>query len=460
MSSMDLRRRLDEVDDSISGLQYTRVSLVRQLNTMAAPACPILSKLSSEVTSEIFLHCPSSIGPRDTPMLLLSVCKAWRTIALFTPELWATLNLDFDCLPWGLFDEKGVENFVEGWIGRAGAFPLISQLRLGYMRQEEERRSIPAIIKRLSSRIQHLELRIDRAGYPEDTPGFPILRSLTLALPFQRSGDQVNTSIFNFGAAPQLRKVRMYAGATPSLFALPWENITVFDGDMLLSRDCVEVLRLAPSLVECTLSHPAERDPDTPSVCHSSLKSLTLQNSILSEFLALPALQHLDLSCTNTDSTHLLPFISGFSTSLLTLSWTQSLPPAAWLSGMLVLADLKLTGLSSAYLTEFFALFDRTKVPESFLPQLQVLELHRCPPYVNTTLVDALASRCLAAEDGDARLRSFRQIWPYNTPADALQGYYRASGFGAALEELVEKGLEIYIGHATKTKNPGGWLFN
>jgi hypothetical protein len=127
---------------------------------------------------------------------------------------------------------------------------------------------------------------------------------------------------------------------------------------------------------------------------------------------------------------------------------------------MVVLTDLKLTGLSSAYLTEFFALFDRTKAPESFLPQLQVLEFHRCPPYVNAALVDALASRCLAAEDGDARLRSFRQIWPHNSPADALQGYYRASGFGAALEELVEKGLEIYIGHATKTKNPGSWLFN
>ncbi|KAJ7265374.1 hypothetical protein B0H12DRAFT_1100517 [Mycena haematopus] len=99
MSSVnaDIRRRLAEVDASIYGLQYTRSSLLRQLNVPpTGRRCPILANLSREITSEIFLHClpafPSHVSPtspRHIPMLLLHVCRTWRSIALeSTPGGW------------------------------------------------------------------------------------------------------------------------------------------------------------------------------------------------------------------------------------------------------------------------------------------------------------------------------------------------------------------------------------
>ncbi|KAJ6515248.1 hypothetical protein C8R45DRAFT_955781 [Mycena sanguinolenta] len=459
MSSInaDIRRRLAEVDASILGLQYTRASLIRQLNMpLTCRRCAILANLSREITSEIFLHClgpfpyypsHSPANPRHVPMLLLHVCRTWRSIALETPGLWTNFTLDFDRIPQARIDN--LANFIDDSVARAGACPLSLHLRGRFGRPE------PAtVLQRLCPRIRVLQLCMPFDQYPQSQLDLPLLQDLTICF-VDRHTAADPTPLPMFRAAPQLRQVYMYGPAVRlSLIPIPWNNITIFQGERLSSRECLHVLRSGPSLVKVDLDSPTLAD-DTPTVSHLGLQSLRLAaGDILCEFLTLPALQHLDVSTAESvESIHLLPFISRSSASLVTLSSPKV--PFESLSAMIALTDLTLSEPSSEYLDEFVGLLDCSK-HQDVLPQLQVLVLEMCPPYVNTTLVDALSSRCAAAQGGGARLRSFRQLWLYGTPADALQGYCQAEGFDIILKGLARKGLDIYIG----LDSLNAWLFN
>ncbi|KAF8207887.1 hypothetical protein K438DRAFT_2075153 [Mycena galopus ATCC 62051] len=460
-SNADLRRRLAEVEGSISGLQYTRWNIQRQLKmaTTTSGSCPILANLSREITSQIFMNClrpwSSTLDSRYAPMLLLQVCREWRSIALeSTPGLWTMLRFDFNSLPEAFVNGEKLEQFLNDCVARAGARPLSLALFAGHCHaprlQEAAQRLIPAILQRLSSQIEVLELNIGITGYPATTPGFPLLRKLTLGGLYDQSGDDLPIPIF--GTAPQLREVVMACAIPPSLFVIPWRDVAVFQGERLSSKECVNILRSAPSLVECRFTE-LELDGDTPTVSHRGLKSLKLEDDDIPKFLTLPALQHLKVTIVRAESVHLLPFISASAASLVTL--TAPKIPLDSLSDMVALTDLALFQAPHDHVVALIALLDRTK-NRDVLPQLQVLELNPCSPYVNTVLVDALSSRSMVAQDGAAMLRSFRQIWLPKTPRDALQGYYKEQGFAVVLVGMVKKGMKVYIGHA----DSGASLFN
>jgi hypothetical protein len=390
-------------------------------------------------------------------MLLLHICRAWRSIAISTPGLWVDLRLDFDHLSQAFLDTGNFEEFLANCLVRAGACPLSLKVGGSLGREEEGQRLIPTTLNQLSSHILVLDLCIDINHYPDRTPDFLLLRKLKISLPFEDDDDTdlssvPGKSIQIFSTAPQLREIYLFGNVVLSHFAIPWGNLAVFTGEQLSSRACLDVLRLAPSLVECTFHEPY-LDPDTPSISHPNLKSFSqLGGDILFQFLTLPALQTLTLGVDNIDSIHPPPFISRSSRSLLKFSWeTSPTVPLEWLCDMVALTELKLYSPETDYLDEFFRLLKHTS-DQTFLPQLQVLELTECSPYISTNLVQALASRRTAAEDGGPRLRSFSQIW--QNQADGFQVNYDGY-FGDALEELAESGMKVYIG----PRKTSAWLF-
>ncbi|KAJ7821220.1 hypothetical protein B0H14DRAFT_2832009, partial [Mycena olivaceomarginata] len=386
--------------------------------------CPILT-IPNEITSEIFLHCrgefpsfSSPTSPRYAPMLLLRVCRAWRSTALSTPRLWANLSLDFDSFRVFYFDAGNLDKFLEDYIARAGTCPLSLYVRAGHdnyrQTRENARRSIPALLKQLSLQIQHLELNIDPAYYPGHTRGFPLLRKLSLTIPNRnRVGDG---PIQIFSTAPQLRDLYL-CDAAPSLFAIPWETLAVFNGQGFSPRNCAHVLQSAPSLVDCTFFGNAHEttldlDPATKIITHPNLKSFQFCSGLNAFFqhLTFPALETLIVE-DDVDAV-VLQFLS--------------------------------RSASSKYLAEFFPLLDRAKNPH-FLPRLLVLELDGSP-FVNMILVDALSSRSAVSADGAAELQSFRHRWSYKNPAAERQAASLEDPVGLALAELAKNGMEISLG--------------
>ncbi|KAJ6522763.1 hypothetical protein DFH09DRAFT_997072 [Mycena vulgaris] len=62
----------------------------------------------------------------NAPLLFLYICRAWRDVALATPQLWAS----FQIMPYGcLGTELGRQQF-RNWFKRAGSFPLSVALEL------------------------------------------------------------------------------------------------------------------------------------------------------------------------------------------------------------------------------------------------------------------------------------------------------------------------------------------
>jgi hypothetical protein len=450
----ELRRRRRTIEGTIAGYKAKITASERELEECLQmlqqfpQVYPILT-LPNEITSEIFMHClpssayffPSTLNPHNAPVLLLHICKAWRSVAISTPSLWVDLQLTLNRLPRSFFEAENLEIFLADWLARVGACPLSVHLCGFLPNAEDGQRFMTTNLDRLSSHIQALTLTTPVSHYPEHSLRFPRLRDL--ALGYHGEEDLVGleeSPIQTFSAAPQLRKLSLFSDAAPSHLAIPWETLEAFTSEELSAQECADVLRLAPSLVTATFLEPL--DSEVPSISHINLKSLEIDHigDSLLQSLTCPALHELKIHSDDMKHAPLLQFISRSSPSLL--KFVAPGPPMQTLREMPVLTHLELSAPETDYLLELILMLDRTQYP-GFLPQLQVLEFTGCLPFVNLFLAKALSSRC-AVEDGAVKLRSFRQIWP-EFPFEGLQVNYEGR-VGLAFKKLVEAGMEIYIG--------------
>ncbi|KAF9006684.1 hypothetical protein BDQ17DRAFT_1352197 [Cyathus striatus] len=101
-----------------------------------------IRRLPPDVVCEVFVHClPSDhnavMSSAEAPMLLGRVCRSWRTIALSTPRLWASLHVSVPDLS-GLHQIRNPHHHrtrvqakinarllaIQEWLLRSGACPL------------------------------------------------------------------------------------------------------------------------------------------------------------------------------------------------------------------------------------------------------------------------------------------------------------------------------------------------
>ncbi|KAL1753500.1 hypothetical protein FB107DRAFT_191142, partial [Schizophyllum commune] len=100
-----------------------------------------LRSLPLEVMQHIFrLALPTThnalLSPDEPPILFTRVCRAWRDVALGTPELWASIHIV--CTPFDSdMSERAREvvglrlQAVETWLARSGTWPLDISIRAG-----------------------------------------------------------------------------------------------------------------------------------------------------------------------------------------------------------------------------------------------------------------------------------------------------------------------------------------
>ncbi|KAJ7740247.1 hypothetical protein DFH07DRAFT_751730, partial [Mycena maculata] len=95
LAADNLRARVNEISSAIArqteilrDLETQRSVARGELNAILDP----MARLPLEISSEILTKCLPILPkchPRETPALFLSVCHAWKNIALATPSLWA-----------------------------------------------------------------------------------------------------------------------------------------------------------------------------------------------------------------------------------------------------------------------------------------------------------------------------------------------------------------------------------
>ncbi|KAJ7709571.1 hypothetical protein B0H17DRAFT_229648 [Mycena rosella] len=488
--SLSAKSNVDPTSTSAAPVsQTTSRTATIAIRKMANDALHIQSQLTTiypvidlpvDVTLEIFMWCNSPDFQEDywTPTFLLVVCRTWREIALATPALWTTLDLDVNksaklARGYGSrrWHKREVERYLELRITLAHDRLLSVSLR-GSLVQCLGRARFSALLRRLAPRLQRLKLEVEGWGLIDNPPSFPLLHSLAVILgqyDATHGGDPMEDIFSN---APQLQEAYLMGHRTRPIH-FPWMQLTKFSGGCISTTEAWHILSAAENLTECILSLWPSPIDDLNALCHSHLQSLTLRGSydlprgyppdILS-LLTLPALRVLELGRIEDAANieQLTPFLSRHSPQLRKFSFGpySCTMKALSLECLRLMSQLTCLELSDVEMPLIRAIFRELENPGTpFLPHIQNLSFLRCASALDSADM-AMLARVLPTRSGVEQIRSFRLEFSLQKHLD----YRSSKGYAAAVADefrgvrpslasliaLAERGMHIYVG-------TGGW---
>ncbi|KAJ7865873.1 hypothetical protein B0H14DRAFT_2504509 [Mycena olivaceomarginata] len=263
--------------------------------------------LPFEMTAEIFGHFQPIYPRRSRPglqslTLLAQVCRQWRDIAMSSPRLWSSLQLDLDpkILPQQLI-------LLRSWLTRSGACPL--SIGITYKAAE------PGVIAPPINDIVHeLISHCQRWQYVELELPFDVLHLIKGEMPWLRllkigpnevPEIQPPRPLRLFDSSPCLGHIVLSRFFQPSTIELRWENCTTLEGLFLYPEECIVILGRTVNIVhfKATIEEGEGTSGTVPILTH--LESLVLlsgeagpNNSqmLLLDALTLPALRVLRVS--------------------------------------------------------------------------------------------------------------------------------------------------------------------
>jgi hypothetical protein len=304
----------------------------------------IINELPIEILTKIFIWCLSELGlfvtptATEAPLLLCSVCRLWRNVAISTPPLWCSMKLTNNLSP----------KLVTGWLSRARAGPLSIGFALDSgsvqanlpFRPKRLPILMDAIIQ-LADRWKSLKITISpraplRLLNKLSKEALPSLETLVVRYPQGTSTYDRCPLDHIFQSSSQLRQVFIFGDdstiSMSMLRNLPSSHIKILCTDSLLyPEECICLLSLSHEIEQgfFRLAHWSFQVPlplPSKSVLLKDMETLSLQTftSLAGIFtiLTLPALRFLKIGFGRRDSwSHeaFLSFISPFSSTLCTL---------------------------------------------------------------------------------------------------------------------------------------------
>ncbi|KAJ7073596.1 hypothetical protein C8F01DRAFT_1097818 [Mycena amicta] len=276
------------------------------------PAAFILN-LPFDLTSDIFERVsahPSyptirDIYPKDfVPLRLAAVCTEWRSVALSTPTLWATLILDCTTI-----HQADAVSVVDTWLSRAGEAPLTLYIRLALEYPNY-------VVSRLALYAQRWK-RVHLEAYGWSLLMDSIPRELEMLEYLGLYGSAAVSMGKTLGEmnAPRLREVSVDSYSFFLHRGLPVHQLTTLELGSLTVDDSVKVLKQTPNLqtlrLYLTIDDESSQsiDPNPLSLHHLTTLQLlepTWQPPIaLMSHLTLPSLTHTLLDGRGmTDANH------------------------------------------------------------------------------------------------------------------------------------------------------------
>ncbi|KAK7023170.1 hypothetical protein R3P38DRAFT_1099835 [Favolaschia claudopus] len=343
--------------DVLQGLMSQHKEAQRKMNFFLDP----MAQLPLEIQSMIFVFARQlgfeipEPNPRSPPMVFLSVCRMWRDIALSTPALWSEIQLD--SLPRG-------SNYLELgniWLTRARALPLSVTLN-GSLRLD---RSVENLIARFSHQIEDLTLERAPKRLNDFWPPyvqFELKQGASLSSLKTLSIKAEDEEEFYFEYRGEW--LDMLRGA-PELSSLSMQNM-IYSDEWAEPKPEPQPLTLA-SLHTLHLGKPHEH----------TLTGTHQNSSVILEYLTLPALRVLSLSCLDIADETLVSFLERSSPPLESLHLT---PRSRWvvaglcncLRFMSTLIDLQLSAPASWQLSPVFTALATSP---DVLPNLRTMTL-------------------------------------------------------------------------------------
>ncbi|KAK7025185.1 hypothetical protein R3P38DRAFT_3269908 [Favolaschia claudopus] len=302
-----------EIEQDIFLYESTAESRTRESRTLQNKLASI-SCLPSEILAEIFVHCvPSSIGRLRSDLQWMNpirVCSYWRSVALACPDFWTTLMF------WR-------PNSISVSLLRSRKAPLVARVDL-----DEDPNLFPEIILlEHAPRLRTFEIY---SSQPENLAPFlavleyagpaPLLIDVCIVNDGLR-GLWLPGNLFGRAEIVETRKRGIQLGRLHlESCAFPWDSmwysrLTQLELSNILTPQLptmdafLSVLRTSPGLQILTVtgrcpSYSSSSSPSHDAIVHlPHLTSLTLSGSALAcsgllDYLALPLLVSIDISCS------------------------------------------------------------------------------------------------------------------------------------------------------------------
>jgi len=436
----ELRARAVHLDAEIVRAQARLDELIAQRHAVQTQldsiVYPVLS-LPPEITSEIFVDCLfleghpiESLRFNYIPLLVTSICRTWRKIALSTPQLWNMIYLYMK----RVHDMDATGQLVDTWLSRSGQCPLTL-----WLDSEYEYNTLPSSSRLLAAfatyAIRFVDIRLHLSSKSFPSLGklvFPRLTSLDLRI--HDTFEDNSQPITLFSVAPLLRSASFSFNTPPSAFCLPWHQLTKLDCFVTEIHQILDLLSRTSSLVECDLIDCVENlDDGAQPLAHSTLRFLSLEYSLrLLAYLTLPELRVLNFDNPQFDHDHYPPLQSFLTRSACSLDRLEIISHGPGLHQILQaipsLLELRLYGEAEVILHQL-------SVDFTCLPNLRRLELWAYDPAKDgEMLLDALEMRWSSVGRVE-RLRSV-QVRFFNPP-------WLPSPLLERFRSLASEGMEI-----------------
>ncbi|KAK7045828.1 hypothetical protein VNI00_007239 [Paramarasmius palmivorus] len=351
-----VRRQITELKTKRGVLKPERTirMLERKLESYSSIFAPI-RRVPPEILTAIFIYAVDTncIGSLDAyrdataAMSLGMVCSVWRTVALSTPTIWASLLVRVE--------------FLEDLEYPPG---VLQRLKLHLIRSQGEHLDVTLIIDEPTE----IQTVIDYVGTSasdsiripsyKDTfsqhrryigaqsgPGSPHFRpfswknlqSVELLVEFDSDFPQETSDFVELFGNPSLRYFRCSSGRFPLGTAFPKSQITHLRIDDTSQMGCLLYLSYLPALVTARFTVSRDEDEEVPKSSHLvllQLRSLSLDicseywnveadvisTSVIHDALTLPSLKNLAYTTTATKNVSIYDSDSGLSTFMTSLS--------------------------------------------------------------------------------------------------------------------------------------------
>ncbi|KAJ7436064.1 hypothetical protein B0H11DRAFT_2256568 [Mycena galericulata] len=243
------RMRLAQIEANIAALevQLDRLRTEKQEILSSLNAYPILT-IPIEITIAIFLSyldaSPHVTGGRTSPMLLASVCRAWRAISLGTGELWARMHFERDSFA----RMREPMKLLDFHLTHAGKCLLDLRIELPELTQLRD--AAWAALRPYSGQLRSLALLLERSSFLDGIPeSLPSLRKLDIRI---RLWHKNPVPVVAFADAPQLREAHIL-DLGKDLISLPWRQLTALTLEEHNFDNCLYILEETPHLQQLHL---------------------------------------------------------------------------------------------------------------------------------------------------------------------------------------------------------------
>ncbi|KAF7371131.1 hypothetical protein MSAN_00748400 [Mycena sanguinolenta] len=257
-------------------------------------------RLPADIVRDVFIACLPTrrnavMSAQEAPLLLCRICSAWRTIALSTPRLWASMHVPFHFI----LAKEPRTLAVAQWLQRSAACPISFSVYEGWadpiegVSRSAGRDAVIRSLCAVSDRWRHVEFDGMVSEVPHELSD---ITSASLLDSFKFSGWTSILDRLTFYQVPSLRTVTLHLeGAEPVtefLLRIPmiWDrlqHLTISCATGIPATNLIVLLGRCPQLISIRVSPILDSDVD-PMISTSFLPFLDTFDTSSSSFNMAP----------------------------------------------------------------------------------------------------------------------------------------------------------------------------